>query len=404
METRSWEVRVCRGHETRIPLKELRSLVALVLQNVSRRLNDQKTTSQRLRFSQDGVVPRGIRDLNPEGSSYGKLVTKCALDAVAEEYDFTDLEQLAEDTERSRKANMFYVMVLEAWREVTGILPAPRAASTEATNLRECLLHGLRQSLGPRLQRYERVFGKSKECFIALIDLLGFSDATRRTNLLTASGMIRVFQQVAMDVIDNVNKIRKTHGLVRGARSGMFVFSDLLLVHTERDGQDDCFDILQIARETMEISVANGLLPRGAIACGEMVVGTHVLVGRPLLEAHALESQQDWCGIALCDSMTEWDAHHGRTGDNKSSILEAATEMDDPWLVRWTVPTKCRPHLSRLVVNWVPMEPDFSWLPDPPNKEQPPGPRDQKLRNTAKFIDYVRSIRRGVSNGRLTRP
>ena len=359
---------------------------------LSTELGKDRRHRQSRRSGAGGLVPKVIRDLDPVGDAYGMLVTQCAVHIVAGVYKFTDLEQLAENTNRSRKANIFFHMVLEAWRELTGIQPAPKATSLEGKVLKDQLLDGLRQSLGYRLQQYESAFGTSKRCFIALIDLLGFSDATRRSDLLTSSGMIRVFQRVAMDVIENVNKIRKSGGLVRNARSGIFVFSDLLVVHTEEAGQDDCMDILQIAREIMLLSVANGLLPRGAIAHGEMVVSTHVLAGQPLLDAYALESQLDWSGIALCDSMLEWDAHAGRTGDNMSSILEVATEKQDPWLVRWKVPTKRRPYSPRLVVNWVPKKSDFSWPPDPLDHELRSPLRERKLRNTSGFVDHVRSI------------
>jgi len=75
---------------------------------------------------------------------------------------------------------------------------------------------------------------------------------------------------------------------------------------------------------------------RGAIAYGEFLVSRDPLyfLGRPLLDAHWLESNQEWAGVALCDSAAQY------------------LDQDVGRLVHWDVPLK-RDHVEKhWVVNW----------------------------------------------------
>lgn len=74
---------------------------------------------------------------------------------------------------------------------------------------------------------------------------------------------------------------------------------------------------------------------RGAISYGECLICRDPLyfLGQPFLEAHKLEQEQEWAGVAVCNSA----AHY--------------TSEAQPRLVSWDVPLKNRTE-RLLVVNW----------------------------------------------------
>jgi len=189
-----------------------------------------------------------------------------------------------------------------------------------------------------------------KHCFIALIDLLGFSHAVRCEPLSHGSRLLRKFQSITRAVVSKANRDRESHGMNPGLRSRIRIFSDLVFIHTESDTQDDCMDIVEISSKVLWWSFFHGLLPRGAIAWGEMLISQSLTVGKPLVEVHDLESRQDWAGVAVGDSVLTWDKRKGRTKDKKSSIVKCLT---GDWLIPWTVPLKDGKVEQRLAVNWL---------------------------------------------------
>src|SRR4051794_31145460 len=72
-----------------------------------------------------------------------------------------------------------------------------------------------------------------KYCFLALIDLLGFSRAVLGEPLSNVAGLLRKFQSIARSVVSHTNRDRESHGMNPGLRSHTRIFSDLVLVHTE---------------------------------------------------------------------------------------------------------------------------------------------------------------------------
>lgn len=190
-----------------------------------------------------------------------------------------------------------------------------------------------------------------KICFVALIDLLGFSHAVLSERLGDVAGLLRKFQSIARSVVFRINRERESHGMNPGLRSHIRIFSDLVLIHTESDTQDDFMDIVEITSKVLWRSFFYSLLPRGAIAWGELLVSPYLTVGRPLVEAHNLESRQDWAGVAACDSVLAWNTHDGQTADNASSVMECMTGRH--WLIPWSVPLKSGIVEQRPAVNWL---------------------------------------------------
>ena len=66
-------------------------------------------------------------------------------------YGIDDLEQLAQNSGRSRRSDLFYATILDVWNEVIGVQAAPLASSAEwekaKTKLADCLHTLLRSAL-----------------------------------------------------------------------------------------------------------------------------------------------------------------------------------------------------------------------------------------------------------------
>jgi len=230
---------------------------------------------------------------------------------------------------------------------------------------------------------------KVHRCFLVLVDLLGFSTVVMAEGAEGAVPMVRRFQRLTRSIVRELNAQRSVHGLDRGRRSQIRVFSDLVIVHSEGDSHDDCMDILELSSKLFRLGCEEGLLPRGAISWGEMVTEPGVTVGQPLVEAHRLEVDQEWAGIALCDSMELWDKEGGLTGDWRATILGVAEERQ--WVVRWPVPTKAGPPAERLAVNWLAFEGPPFWhtgFCGDPGSASDPGVRE-KLKHTEAFYHHL---------------
>ena len=230
---------------------------------------------------------------------------------------------------------------------------------------------------------------KTRSCFLVLVDLLGFSTVVMTEGPAGALAMVRRFQRLTRSIVRELNAQRTAHGLDRGRRSKIRVFSDLVLVHSEGDSHDDCMDMLELSSKLFRLGCQQGLLPRGAMAWGEMVIGSSVTVGQPLVEAHRLEADQEWAGIALCDSMEVWNQEEGLTGDRRASILGVAEERS--WLVRWPIPNKAGGLAERLAVNWLALENPPFWhnkfCGDPESICDPCA--REKLRQTEAFYHHL---------------
>jgi hypothetical protein len=114
--------------------------------------------------------------------------------------------------------------------------------------------------------------------FLGVVDLLGFSALVMGEDLSVSRSMVKSFQKITRSLALKLNDGRPHHGLDRDGRVRMRFFSDLALIYTEGDSHDDCLDILEISSKLFRIGCENGLLPRGAIAWGEMIIQANTVV------------------------------------------------------------------------------------------------------------------------------
>jgi len=154
-----------------------------------------------------------------------------------------------------------------------------------------------------------------KHGFVALFDVLGFSDRVSR-------GAIEGLDSY----INTVSRITRTY-----ERLGTILFSDTVVFYTFDDGQDAFDSILSVSCAVLYDLIDASVPVRGAISYGPFVRSEHaehgtVIAGRPIIEAHHYESRSQWIGVMLAPSVLE------RRPDltaGSCSLSEAATK-DNP--------------------------------------------------------------------------
>jgi hypothetical protein len=131
--------------------------------------------------------------------------------------------------------------------------------------------------------------------YVALFDVLGFSE--------------RVMRGAVGDGLDAyVNTV--VHISQHGKRLGTILFSDTVVLYTFEDSEDSFNDIIGASCQLFHDLLMADVPVRGAISHGDFLRsederhGT-VIAGRPIIDAHFYESQQQWIGIMLTPSLLE---------------------------------------------------------------------------------------------------
>ena len=199
---------------------------------------------------------------------------------------------------------------------------------------------------------------------VAMIDILGFSDLSRRVSP----------QHLFAQIFEPLVQVRRNAAAVAGALSGRreevftLAFSDTILVYRpERSdfripGGLPPHTCIKLVGATVADIIQKGLrrerpiLFRGAIAWGECLINPvdpRCFIGAPIVEAYCLEREQEWAGAVLAPT-----------------AAAAFGEPDDLTFVPYPVPLKNgRSMANAMAVNWLhymgPQDVRFDRFPQP---------------------------------------
>lgn len=120
--------------------------------------------------------------------------------------------------------------------------------------------------------------------YFLAVDLLGFS------NMVSNLGQNKLDGRIG-DWTGLVEKVKTDAGV-----NDLQLISDTVFVR-EEDSEDGLQRIIRFARSLLEKSLDRSLPIRGAITHGAVAWGK-LTYGKPVIEAHKLETSQDWIGIA----------------------------------------------------------------------------------------------------------
>jgi hypothetical protein len=133
-----------------------------------------------------------------------------------------------------------------------------------------------------------------KSGFVALLDVLGFSERVLRDALGSLDAYIETVLRITAP----------NRGL------GTILFSDTVVVYSFDDSDDSFHAIIGVYSNLLHDLTLAGVAVRGAVSHGDFVRSEHnshgtVLAGRPIIDAHHYESRLQWIGIMLAPSVLE---------------------------------------------------------------------------------------------------
>ena len=111
-----------------------------------------------------------------------------------------------------------------------------------------------------------------------------------------------------------------------------FQFSDTIMIATKDDSMESHSALLLGSMILFTRMLQDGLLLRGAVACGDAVVDieNNIVFGQPIIDAYLLEESQQWYGIAF----------HSSTEQEPIPGLPEATSEYIPFTIPYRVPLK----------------------------------------------------------------
>ncbi len=132
-----------------------------------------------------------------------------------------------------------------------------------------------------------------KRGFVALVDILGFSDRVARDAEL--GGLDRY--------IDTVLSVINAYGQLR-----VILFSDTVVIYSLGDSEDDYAAVTKALSRLSHQLLMQEVPLRGALAFGPFARSEQdqhgtVVAGQPIIEAHYFESRLQWIGVMLAPSV-----------------------------------------------------------------------------------------------------
>jgi hypothetical protein len=241
---------------------------------------------------------------------------------------------------------------------------------------------------------------------VAICDVLGFKRLVYETPLQRVSGAMTHLRRMLTYAVrheDPKGEPPTMAELRSQANVEIVVFSDTIFLFAKDDSDDAVRELIEAVGWLLfgtTMSSVVGL--RAGLAYGEVLLEPEndVFVGKPIVDAHLMETQQEWSGATLCDTAVERLARAGLTPETHV------------WLKKYPVPMKNEAdRIERMVIDWtfgmhLPFA--FQWSPtssEPSTEDEAQRPDVvRKYRNTKTFhaevCRYCRKSRARAAGGR----
>ena len=125
-----------------------------------------------------------------------------------------------------------------------------------------------------------------KKGYLLIADILGFSNIVK--NLSDADLTIRI-----NDWTNLLKQLSEKHKLFN-----FQLLSDTLFLCVEGHDEKDLERLIVYCQDLMEAAIIKSIPIKGAITYGQFEWGDYIY-GKPVIEAHEIESKQNWLGITL---------------------------------------------------------------------------------------------------------
>lgn len=141
-----------------------------------------------------------------------------------------------------------------------------------------------------------------RECFVAVIDILGFGEIVKKNKLEDVVSLYKEFKDNCESYFKDMPVLKEAMKIDAGELE-VKIFSDTLILYTVdlkpknpelilREFHYFLYGIKFLYQTALKYE----LLLRGATAFGEVYADGDVLIGEPIVEAHDREKQQTWSG------------------------------------------------------------------------------------------------------------
>ncbi|MGD0884895.1 MAG: hypothetical protein ABSA46_08490 [Thermodesulfovibrionales bacterium] len=220
----------------------------------------------------------------------------------------------------------------------------------------------------------------TRQCFVALFDILGFKDIVNNDILEKVWKAYSEIKSSTSFIQDNLESLFKQQIVTVES------FSDTFLIYTAdysnkaQEDIDKYFNaILGVCDALFHSANSNGIPIRGAITTGELIVSEGIQIGKPIVETYEMEKRQDWIGCWISD-------------DASRLISEKLLErhIKGNLILKYKIPLKSGDIVHGYVFNWVdlPFENDYDhgMLRAKVGRDEDV---ERKHRNTRDYIKYV---------------
>lgn len=140
----------------------------------------------------------------------------------------------------------------------------------------------------------------SRPSYIALFDILGFTDIVRREQL---PGVVETLKQLNLDAELYAEPVN-----IR-----VLQFSDTILLYSDGDDEKSLAEIVRLSALLVGRLLERRVRMRGAITWGEFYAHKQIFAGKAMIRAYQLEKSQDWAGgiidPALIAKLEREDTH-----------------------------------------------------------------------------------------------
>lgn len=141
----------------------------------------------------------------------------------------------------------------------------------------------------------------------------------------------------------------------------VYSFSDSIVIFSPDNSKEGFLSVVLHVKNIMQNLIVLQLPVRGAIAFGEIFLRSDPLIflGEGYMRALELESQQEWMGVSIDESVEENFTDFFEKDNLISTINVNALNLNtvniyfQPSIVRYNVPMKCGHKELRYTVNWL---------------------------------------------------
>jgi hypothetical protein len=129
--------------------------------------------------------------------------------------------------------------------------------------------------------------------FVALFDILGFSELVRKEELKRVLNAYVGIRAELSAMKRHLNALLDTKAITHQ------LFSDTFLIYSNGVSDESFTALLAMCNALFRSSIKHGLSIRGSITVGDLMISGRAVIGKPIVEAHKQEGLQDWLGCKL---------------------------------------------------------------------------------------------------------